>query len=553
MRAREIRAIEDSLQSQNVDPAAADFPLAITDMPIDATQRRIALGVMIAVLLVELAAAPFAYLPVAHIDSFIPVLQSVMCILHLITAALLFSQYSVRPRFATLAIASGFLFSGFFAFAQTLAFPGTYSAGVVIGDADTGVWLFVLWHTTFPVATIVYALTKNAKDVLSNRAPAACICVAVACVIAATGILTWLLLIGSDYLPRVFVGDGGTTIKARVFYINVYLWVLNSTALIVLFFRMRTILGLWLVVTLFAWWPMFLVPMYFTMVRFSIGWYVARCLSVAASSVLLAILMGESALLSARLASSLRLLRRERAERLATVEAATSAMAHEIRQPLAGIATMGAAGLNWLRAKPPNMEGVKASLTAMVEGTHHAEEIISGIAALFRRTRGERTLLQLNDVCQDVVKLLQQDVLANGISVKVHGQADLPLVRADHIQIHQVVLNLVRNAVDAVSNRPAGKRRLGLRTSSDGQTALLWVRDSGRGISEEGRKRIFDPFYTTKANGMGLGLAICRTIIEEHEGSLRLVETNSHGSVFEILLPVDGPHPAGNVHAAPGH
>ena len=123
-RARDAHEVDDSLLRRAVEQSTAtDFPLAITDMPIDATQRRIALGVMFAILLIELAAAPFAYLPVAHIDSFIPVLQSVMCILHLITAVLLFSQYSVRPRFAMLVIASGYVFSGLFAFAQTLAFP----------------------------------------------------------------------------------------------------------------------------------------------------------------------------------------------------------------------------------------------------------------------------------------------------------------------------------------------------------------------------------------------------------------------------------------------
>jgi signal transduction histidine kinase len=279
-------------------------------------------------------------------------------------------------------------------------------------------------------------------------------------------------------------------------------------------------------------------------VRFSIGWYVARCLAVLASSVLLAVLLSEITLLYARLANSIQLLRRERAERLATVEAATSAMAHEIRQPLSGIANMGSAGLNWLKATPANIERVRTCLTAMIEATHHAEEIISGIGGLFRRKPGERTMLQLNDVCREVVKLLEHDILINGISVKVRCQEDLPLVNADHTQIHQVILNLSRNAIDAMSGRPADKRHLRLRSSSDGKTVSLCVRDSGPGISDNDRKRIFEPFYTTKTNGMGLGLAICRAIIEEHGGTLRLAETHSYGAMFEIVLPVSGTAPA---------
>jgi signal transduction histidine kinase len=549
VRARDVRERADSLQSRAVErPAhasATDFPLVITAMPIDATQRRVALGVMAAVLLIELASAPFAYLPVAHVDSFIPVLQSVMCILHLITAVLLYSQYAVRPRFATLAIASGYVFSGLFAFAETFAFPGAYSANALIGDGrDTAVWLFVLWHTTFPLAAIAYALTKDAKDVLpSSRSPIRDILIAVVCVVAATGLLTWLTLIGSAYLPKVFVTSD--TMTAMATYLAVYLWLLNSAALVLLFFRRRTILDLWLIVTLFAWWPQFLVPMYFTVVRFSIGWYVARCLSVLASSALLAILVGETTLLYARLASSIRLLRRERAERLASVEAATSAMAHEIRQPLTGISSMGAAGLNRLKATPANIEAAKACLTAMIDASHHAEEIISGIGSLFRRAPGERTMVQLNDVCREVVRLVHHDLLTSEISVRAICQEDVPLIRADHTQIHQVILNLVRNAIDAMSSCPAGERRLLLWTSFDRKKSVisLCVRDSGPGVSERDCERIFDPFYTTKANGMGLGLAICRTITEQHGGTLRLAETDSHGSMFEIVLPVGGSQP----------
>ena len=549
MRAHDVRLVNESLQNRAAErpaqAAADDFPLVITAMPIDATQRRVALGVMIAVLLIEFASAPFAYLPVAHIDSFIPVLQSVICILHLITAVLLFSQYSIRPRFATLALASGYVFSGLFAFVQSLAYPGAYSAGILLGDADTAVWLFVLWHTTFTLAAIVYALTKDAKDALpSARSPMADIFIAAACVVAAVGAMTWLVLIGSAHLPKVFLA-GDRTNSTVIFYLNIYLWLSNSAALILLFFRRRTILDLWLIVTLFAWWPMFLVPMYFTMVRFSIGWYVARCLSVLASSAVLAILIAEITLLYARLANSISLLRRERAERLTSVEAATSAMAHEIRQPLAGIVTMGAAGLNWLKVTPANIERARACITAMIDASHRADGIITGIGGLFRRVRTERTMVQLNEVCREAISLVQHDVLANGISVRVRGPENLPLIHADHTQLQQVILNLVRNAIDAMAGRPARDRRLRVWTSFDGKSVIsLCVRDSGRGVSDDDRERIFEPFYTTKSNGMGLGLAICRTIIEEHGGALRLAETSSHGSMFEIVLPVNGSLPA---------
>jgi signal transduction histidine kinase len=522
-----------------------DFPLVITAMPIDATQRRVAISVIIVVAFIELASAPFASLPVARIDSFIPVLQSVMCILHLITAVLLFSQYSVRPRFATLAIACGYVSSGLFAFDQSLAFPGAYSTGILIGDANTVVWLFVIWHTAFPSAMMIYALTKDAENNSpSPRSPMVVIIISIACVVAAVGGLTWLVVINSAYLPKVFLA-GGKMDSTTTIYLAVYLWVLNSTALVLLFFRRRTILDLWLMVSLFAWWPLFLVPMHFTVVPFSVGWYVARSLAVLASSALLVVLMGETTLLYARLTSSIGMLRRERGERLATVEAATSAMAHEIRQPLSGIANMGAAALNWLQTRPSNIERASACVKAMIDANNHAEEIIGGIGGLFRRVPSERTMSQLNDACREVVKLVHHDVIVNEICVRVRYQEDLPLISADHAQMQQVILNLVRNAIDAMSGRPAGERRLWLWTGFDTKSIRLRVRDTGSGVSDKDREHIFDPFYTTKSNGMGLGLAICRKIIEEHGGTLHLARTNTHGSMFEIVFRLAGPSRVG--------
>jgi signal transduction histidine kinase len=351
------------------------------------------------------------------------------------------------------------------------------------------------------------------------------------------------VLAGSAYFPKVFLADGRTSATV-ISYLNIYLWLLNSTALLLLFFRRRTILDLWLIVTLFAWWPMFVVPLYFNMVRFSIGWYVARCLSVLVSSALLAVLLAEFTLLYARLANSISLLRRERAERLTSVEAATSAMAHEVRQPLAGIVTLGAAGLNWLKADPANIERARTCINAMIDAGRRADEIISGIGGLFRRVSTERAMVQLNDVCREAMRLVQHDVLANGISVRLRCRESLPLIHADHTQVQQVILNLVRNAIDAMGGRPADERRLRVWTSFDEKSLIsLCVRDSGFGVSDDERGRIFEPFYTTKSNGMGLGLAICRTIIEEHGGALRLAETSSHGSMFEIVLPVSGSLP----------
>src|SRR5580700_455284 len=185
-----------------------DFPLVIAAMPISERETRIALGVVILLLSVVVIVAPFASVPLTRVDAFIPVIQAVMCVVDLITAALLFAQYSVYPKRALLAVASGYVFSGLFAFIQTLAFPGAYSATGLIGDGvNSAAWLFVLWHTTFDLAVIVYALLKDADEAArmsAKSSPATTIGVTIACILGVTAGLTWIVTAGAGYLPNLY-------------------------------------------------------------------------------------------------------------------------------------------------------------------------------------------------------------------------------------------------------------------------------------------------------------------------------------------------------------
>jgi signal transduction histidine kinase len=516
------------------------LPVVIAAMPISARERRIAFGVITLLAAIDVMVAPFASVRLARVDGFIPAIQTVMCVIDLLTAALLFTQYSIHPARAVLAVASGYVFSGLFAFIQTLAFPGVYSSTGLIGDGlNSAAWIFALWHTAFPVALIVYALSKDRRDVarLSGRSIAANLAVTITFVLVTTAALTWLAVDGATYLPALYLNTLQQTPSA--INVNIFLWAVNLAAFVLLFVRRRTILDLWLIVVLFAWWPNFLVAIFETYVRFSAGWYVARVVALVASSTLLVVLLAESSALYARLTNAYLLLRRERTDRLVSVEAATAAMAHELRQPLTAIASRGTAGLNWLKRTPPELNRASECLVSVVDATYRANEIIAGIRGLFKDASTQRAMIQINDICSEVLNLVQDDLRVGAITATAEYQENIPQIHAAHTQIQQVILNLIQNAIEAMRSGSSGNRRLRLVTGFDGKSSVsVYVQDSGDGIAPQYRDRIFDPFFTTKPRGMGHALSICRAIAEEHGGELRLSKTDSHGTSFELIFPI---------------
>ena len=517
-----------------------EFPLIIAATPASKQERGVALAIILILALVFIAIAPFASVKLPRVDAFVPALQTVLCVTDLITAALLFSLYSIQPLPGLLALASGYIFSGLFAFLQTLAFPGAYSPSGLIGDQlSSAPYLFFLWHIAFPLAVTVYALSDDRPRVNDplGRSTKATIAITIACTLVLTAGLTWAVTAGARYLPSLFVDQMRQAPITS--YIAAAIWILSAAALVLLYFRKRTSLAVWLMVTLFATLPDLTLTTVLTSVRFTLGWYTARSYALIASCTVLIVLLAQTVWLYARLAQTTVLLRRERANRLMSLDAATGAIAHEIAQPLAAIATRGSTILNWLKRTPPNLDEVRTSAIAVVEASRRADEIVASVRALFRKTDDRRNLIHLDDVAREVLGLLQHDLQANQVAIATEYDGSLPPVRADHVQLQQIVLNLVKNAIEAMSAVPSGSRRVRVVTKLNGNsTALLSVQDSGHGITAEDQDRVFDPFFTTKPTGMGLGLAICRTVAQDHGGDLRLVETSSHGSIFEIELPI---------------
>src|SRR6516225_9404721 len=201
-----------------------------------------------------------------------------------------------------------------------------------------------------------------------------------------------------------------------------------------------------------------LVAVAHIVVRFSAGWYIARFSALVASFTLLIVLLTESTALYARLANAFVLLRRERADRLANVQAATAAMAHELRQPLTGIATRGSAGMNWLKRTPPELEKARECFQSVIDASLRANEVIAAIRELYRKRPTEHTMVQINDVVHEVLALVQDDFRTEAVIATAEYQENLPQIHASHTQIQQVILNLVKNAVEAMRSVPPDKR-----------------------------------------------------------------------------------------------
>ena len=520
-----------------------EFPLIIANMPASPRQKAWAVGVAVLLIVAAASIAPFATIQLGQINGFVPVLQTALSLAELITAALLFAQFSIQPQRALLALASGYVFSGSFAFLQTLAFPNGYAPAGVIGNGlDSPAWLYVLWHTVFPAAILVYGFMKDHSTAGRPGRPAiAAIAITIACIAAAVAGLTWMVTTKAEVLPSFYVNDvGHQTALGNQVNLTLLLW--NMTVLTVLFVRLRTILDLWLMVTLLAYLPNFLVAIIGSSVRFTIGWYAARGFVLVGSCMLLTALLIETMFLYSRLASAIALQRRERANRLLSIDAVTGAIAHELRSPLGAISLNAATGLSHLQAASPELEDLGNILSDIEADANRAADIISSIREMTIKTAHGGASTNLEDVAALALKLLKHDLLASGISVATEFQGNIPPVAMDGTELQQIVLNLCKNAIDAMSSVPADQRQLRMKTGFDGGTmARLSVEDWGIGVTPRHQEHIFDPFFTTKQGGMGLGLAISSNLVARCGGKLRLLNSGAKGSVFELEMPVSAP------------
>jgi signal transduction histidine kinase len=218
--------------------------------------------------------------------------------------------------------------------------------------------------------------------------------------------------------------------------------------------------------------------------------------------------------------------------------AMSAGIAHEVRQPLAAIVTSATAGLRWLAKTPPELSEIEDIFKNIVAEGHRANEVIQSVRAMFSATDQPASVFDVNDLIRETVALSRGEADAARVAVRVELASQLPPISGHRIQLQQVILNVVTNGIDAMRPIVDRARELQIESRSfKSNGVVVTVKDTGTGISPENIDRIFDAFFTTKPNGMGMGLSICRSIIESHGGQLSAAPADPYGSVFQILLP----------------
>ena len=227
------------------------------------------------------------------------------------------------------------------------------------------------------------------------------------------------------------------------------------------------------------------------------------------------------------------------ASRVATMGQLTASIAHEVNQPIAAMIGSAEAALRWLAQRPPDLEETRQLLARIVKDGRRASKVVDNIRDLIRKAPARMEHMDVNGAISEIIELTRAEAMKNSISVKTQLAEDLPFVETDRTQLQQVILNLIMNAVQAMNENIQERRELSISTSMNGSDGVLVsVLDKGKGISPEHVEHLFDPFYTTKPDGMGMGLSICQSIIEGHGGRIWMTANAPRGAAFHFTIPI---------------
>jgi signal transduction histidine kinase len=492
-------------------------------------------GLLAIFLLVE----PYADRPLQRVTAFIPVYATVLAFINLITAVLILAQFWVVRWTWLLVLASGFFFAALIAISYALTFPEAFAPSGLFGSgAQTAAWLSISWHLGSPLILIIAILVRGSREttVTWHRSPGLAIAFAIALVIAIVCGLTWALVANEQAMPWIYVYYVPGHDNRNLFLPMI---ALNVVAIVLLWARGRSVLDLWLMVMCFTWIFELSLSLILAGSRYAAGWYAGRTFEMVAAFIVLVLFLSEKTALYANLARAAVQRRGARHARQIAMDAMAASLGHEIKQPLTAVLVNADAGMRQLRKPEPDLNDVLAALIDIDQEGRRIKNIIGGVRTMFKGSDHDRQLVDINKVVLDTLAIVDPELRQQHVVVKKDLDNDVPAVLADSGQLHQVFLNLITNALEAMSavvDRPCV-----LRVTSGmvaGSTNIsVTVEDTGVGIPNNESRLIFEPFFSTKAAGTGVGLTICQVILKAHGGSLEVRANEPFGTILRVVLP----------------
>ncbi|HEV7814808.1 MAG TPA: MASE4 domain-containing protein [Janthinobacterium sp.] len=528
-------------------------------------QKRLALAVVLALLVAFfITAGPLSTIHLGRIDAFVPTYATALFVIDLITAVLLFAQFSILRSLALLAIASGYLFTALMVIPWMLTFPGVFTPGGLLGAGlQTTNWLYILRHAGFPMFVIAYALLKDAdpdKRVWRGSTGTA-ILLSVAMTAAVVCAATFLVTAGEAHLPRTML-DPARFSTLRL-YIAGYQILLSVAAFIVLWVRRSSVLDLWLMVVMCAYVVEVCLIAFPVPVRFSFGWYAGRICGLLSGSLVLFVLLYEITKLYAQLvravfaraellaildkknqaleAANAELAQRsqELARSNAELEQMASIASHDLQEPLRMVGSY----MQLLKRKYQDRLDADGHefIGFAVDGTKRMQALIDDLLT-YSRVGSGATPLQPTD-CNAVVAAAQHSLHMaleeSGAQVECGA---LPVVMGDAVQLTQLFQNLLANAIKFRRNLPP---EIHIHAEPEDGFWRFAVQDNGIGIAPEYFEQIFVMFQRLHSRstypGTGIGLAICKKIVERHGGCIWMESMPGTGSTFQFTLPREKP------------